>query len=304
LAIFSDTGTNRGMPVLLILVMVAWGANIPAIKALTGVLDVMWLAALRMLVATLVLTLGLWLRDRRLPRLSLAKWGYLGGTSFLIIYLNQVMFTHGMGLTTATSASLVMALIPPLSVAAGALLMRERVHKRAMLGIALGFAGVTLVVVMAPGAQLGITGLGEVLLVLGLLAFVGGGLLIQRVAQDIDVLVVGWSTYGMGSLMLLAHAMLDGGWVQARAALDTPMVWGYLMYSGVVGTALANLAWYFAIGRIGQSRASPFLYLLPIFGVLSSALMLGEPLGWWHLFGLVLVIAGTRLGTAPRIAPL
>jgi drug/metabolite transporter (DMT)-like permease len=44
--------------------------------------------------------------------------------------------------------------------------------------------------------------------------------------------------------------------------------------------------------------------LLPIFGVLSSALMLGEPLGWWHLVGLVLVIAGTRLGTAPRIAPL
>jgi drug/metabolite transporter (DMT)-like permease len=76
------------------------------------------------------------------------------------------------------------------------------------------------------------------------------------------------------------------------------------MYSGVVGTALANLAWYFAIGRIGLSRASPFLYLLPIFGVLSSALMLDEPLGWWHLVGLVLVIVGTRLGTAPRIAPL
>ncbi len=300
----SDTGANHGMPVLLILVMVAWGANIPAVKALTGVMDVMWVAALRMLLATLVLTVGLWLRDRRLPRLPVAQWCYLGATSFLVVYLNQVMFAHGMGLTTATSASLLMALIPPLSVAAGALLMRERVQQRVMLGIALGFAGVTLVVVKAPGAHLGITGLGEAVLVLGLLAFVGGGLLIQRLAQDIDVLVVGWSTYGMGTLMLLAHAMLDGDWGQARAALETPSVWGYLLYSGMVGTALANLAWYFAIGRIGQSRASPFLYLLPIFGVLSSALMLGEPLGWWHLVGLLLVIAGTRLGTAPRIAPL
>ena len=180
------------MPVLLILVMLAWGANIPAIKALTGAMDAMWIAALRMLVATLVLTVGLWLRDRRLPRLSRVQWCYLGVTSFLIIYLNQVMFTHGMGLTTASSASLVMALIPPLSVAAGALLMRERVHLRAMLGIVLGFAGVTLVVVMAPGADLGITGLGEAVLVLGLLAFVCGGLLIQRLAKDIDVLVVGW----------------------------------------------------------------------------------------------------------------
>jgi drug/metabolite transporter (DMT)-like permease len=292
------------MPVLLILVMVAWGANIPAVKALTGVMDLMWVAALRMLVATLVLTAGLWFRDSRLPRLPLVQWCYLGATSLLIIYLNQVMFTLGMDLTTATSASLVMALIPPLSLVAGALLMRERVDQRAMLGIALGFAGVTLVVVMAPGAHLGITGLGEAVLLLGLLAFVGGGLLIQRLAKDIDVLVVSWSTYGIGSLMLIAHAMLDGGWGQARAALDTPYVWGYLLYSGVVGTALANLAWYFAIGRIGQSRASPFLYLLPIFGVLSSALMLGEPLGWWHLIGLLLVIAGTRLGTAPRIAPL
>jgi len=292
------------MPVLLILVMVAWGANIPAIKALTGAMDVMWVAALRMLVATVVLTVCLWLRDRRLPRLPRAQWGYLGATAFLIIYLNQVLFSHGMGLTTATSASLVMALIPPLSVVAGALLMRERVRQRAMLGIALGFAGVALVVVMSPGARVGVAGLGEALLGLGLLAFVGGGLLIQRLARNLDVLVVGWSTYVMGSLMLVGHAMLDGGWVQARAAFDAPWVWWYMLYSGVLGTALANVAWYFAIGRIGQSRASPFLYWLPIFGVLSSTLMLGEPLGWWHLAGLVLVIAGTRLGIAPRIVPI
>ena len=292
------------MPVLLILVMVAWGANIPAIKALTGAMDVMWIAALRMLVATAVLTVCLWLRDGRLPRLPRAQWGYLGATAFLMIYLNQVLFSHGMVLTMATSASLVMALIPPLSVVAGALLMREHVHRRAVLGIALGFAGVTLVVVMAPGARLGIAGLGELLLVLGLLAFVGGGLLVQRLARHLDVLVVGWSTYVMGSLMLVSHALLGGGWAQTRAAFDAPWVWGYLLYSGVLGTALANVAWYFAIGRIGQSRASPYLYWLPIFGVLSSTLMLGEPLGWWHLAGLLLVIAGTRLGTAPRIVPL
>ena len=300
----AGAGATRGMPALLILVMVAWGANIPTIKALTGAMDVMWVTALRILVATVVLTACLWLRDRRLPRLSRAQWGYLGATAFLIIYLNQALFSHGMGLTTATSASLVMALIPPLSVVAGALLMRERVRQRAVLGIALGFAGVALVVVMAPGARVGVAGLGEMLLGLGLLAFVGGGLLIQRLARDLDVLVVGWSTYVMGSLMLVAHAMLDGGWGQARAAFDAPWVWWYLLYSGVLGTALANVAWYFAIGRIGQSRASPFLYWLPIFGVLSSTLMLGEPLGWWHLAGLLLVIAGTRLGTAPRIVPL
>lgn len=292
------------MPALLILIMLAWGANIPAIKGLTGVIDVMWVSALRMLVASFVLTACLWFRDGQLPKLRRSQWGYLMATAFLMIYLNQVFFSNGMALTTATNASLVMALIPPLSVVAGALLIREVVHWRAVLGITLGFAGVTLVVVMAPEARLGISGIGEVLLVLGLLAFVGGGLLIQKIARDLDALVVGWATYIIGSVMVLTHALIGGGWAQTRVAFESPWVSWYLLYSGVLGTALANVAWYYAIGRIGQSQASPYLYWLPIFGVLSSTMLLNEPLGWWHLAGLLLVIAGTRLGTTPRIIPL
>jgi drug/metabolite transporter (DMT)-like permease len=80
-------------------------------------------------------------------------------------------------------------------------------------------------------------------------------------------------------------------------------VWWLALYSGIAGTALSNVGWYFAINRVGQSRASPYLYLLPIFGVGFSAALLGEPLGWWHLVGLVLVIVGTRLGSAARAVP-
>ena len=114
---------------------------------------------------------------------------------------------------------------------------------------------------------------------------------------------MGWSTYVIGSLMLGIHAATAGGWERAQSAFDQPWVWWCLLYSGAIGTALANISWYFAIGRIGQSRASPFLYWLPIFGVGFSALMLDEPLGWWHLIGLALVVAGTRVGRGRPIVP-
>jgi drug/metabolite transporter (DMT)-like permease len=147
-----------------------------------------------------------------------------------------------------------------------------------------------------------VAGLGELVVMAGLLTFISGGLLVQRVTRNLDVLVVGWSVYVIGTTMLLAHALLIGGWAQAAAALDGPWIWSCVLYSGIFGTALGNVGWYYAIDRVGQSRASPYLYWIPIVGVAASALLLHEPLSWWHAAGLAMVIAGTRLGVVRRAA--
>jgi drug/metabolite transporter (DMT)-like permease len=288
------------MPLLLMTVMLMWGINIPAIKALTGVIDVVWVGAIRLVQATAVLTLLLLLRDRRLPRLTGAQWWALAQIAFLMVYLNQLLFTQGARLSSATNTSLVMALMPLLSLIGGALAFREAVSARALLGLALGFAGVTLVVLLAPGASLVVAGLGELLVAAALVTFIGGGLLVQRVTRDLDVLVVGWAVYGLGTLMLLSHAALGGGWEQAATAIDGPWIWFCVLYSGIIGTALSNVGWYYAIDRVGQSRASLYLHWVPIFGVAASALLLREALGVWHGVGLLMVLAGTWLGVAAR----
>jgi drug/metabolite transporter (DMT)-like permease len=288
------------MPLLLMTVMLMWGINIPAIKALTGVIDVVWVGAIRLVQATAVLTLLLLLRDRRLPRLTGAQWWALAQIAFLMVYLNQLLFTQGARLSSATNTSLVMALMPLLSLIGGALAFREAVSARALLGLALGFAGVTLVVLLAPGANLVVAGLGELLVAAALVTFIGGGLLVQRVTSDLDVLVVGWAVYGLGTLMLLSHAALGGGWEQAATAIDGPWIWFCVLYSGIIGTALSNVGWYYAIDRVGQSRASLYLHWVPIFGVAASALLLREALGVWHGVGLLMVLAGTWLGVAAR----
>lgn len=288
------------MPLLLMTVMLMWGVNIPIIKALTGVIDVVWVGAIRLVQATAVLTLLLLLRDGRLPRLTGAQWWALAQIGFLMVYLNQLLFTQGALLSSATNTSLVMALMPLLSLIGGALAFREAVSARALLGLALGFAGVTLVVLLAPGASLVVAGLGELLVAAALVTFIGGGLLVQRVTRDLDVLVVGWAVYGLGTLMLLSHAALGGGWEKAATAIDGPWIWFCVLYSGILGTALSNVGWYYAIDRVGQSRASLYLHWVPIFGVAASALLLREALGVWHGVGLLMVLAGTWLGVAAR----
>lgn len=294
-----SAGDARVVPVLLMAVMLAWGFNIPAVKALSGVMDVAWVGLVRLAVAAVVLTGCLLLRDRRLPRLSATDWLKLGTIAFLSIYLNQLLFVLGMRLTPATTASLVMALNPLLAVLAGALVFRERIGGRRALGIAVGFTGVALVVVLAPSASVAWPGLGELSLLAGLVVFIGGGLLIQLAVRNLDALVVGWAVYVAGSAMLGAHAVAAGGWERTVSAFELEWVWWCALYSGVLGTALSNVGWFYTIAWVGQSRASPYLYWIAIFGLVTSALTLSEPLGWWHAAGLALVVAGVRMGAAP-----
>jgi drug/metabolite transporter (DMT)-like permease len=292
----------RGISALLVVVMAAWGLNIPAVKALTGVMDLIWAGALRLCVATAVLVVCLLWRDRRLPRVDRVHWPLLGLVGFLTVYLNQVLFMAGVSRTTATNTSLVMALMPLMSVLAGAWVFADRVATRTWLGLACGFAGVALAVAGTAGATLNAPGLGELLLGMGLVAFIGGSVLVQRLLRSLDVLVVGLFSYGTGAAMLLLHALASGAGARTAAAFDLAWVWWTLAFAGIVGSALSNAGWYFAIGRVGQARAGPYLYWLPVFGVVFSAWVLGESLTAWHLAGLCLVLVGTWMVKPARAA--
>ncbi|NPC56961.1 DMT family transporter [Caenimonas sp. S4] len=285
------------MNAMLLAIMVAWALNITAVKALTSVLDEIWVATLRMVVASAVLTVCLLARDRRLPRFDRRQLAALGFAGFLMVYANQLLFSRGMHLSTATSAALIMALSPSISVAAAAVLFRERIPALRVLGIFLGFAGVALVIFNRRDASEVAAGLGEVVLLMGLITFVFGGALVQRLAKRLDSLVIGWAIYVGGTAMLVVHALAT----QDVRALPPELLDGrtllLVLYSGVLGTAVSNVAWYQAIATVGMAKAALFFYWLPIFGIAFAAAFLGEALSVWHIVALAAVIIGTRLGT-------
>ena len=65
----------------------------------------------------------------------------------------------------------------------------------------------------------------------------------------------------------------------------------------------SDIAWNRGIGMIGPSKAGLFLHLLPVYGTLLAALILGEVLRTYHFAGFGLILAGllltTRYGAAP-----
>lgn len=280
--------------------MAVWGVNVPLVKALTGWFDAPTIAVLRMIVASATFGALLWWRHGRLPRLSGRQWAGLMVCAFTMVYLNQIAFAAGLVRTPATNAALILATAPMISGLLAALAFGERLRPRQLVGLALGFAGVAVVVLHRVGAAVGGGGWGDLLVVCSVLSFAGGGVLVQRLARGLDALALSAVIYPAGTALLVVHALVMGDGALSRQPLFPGWwPWALIVFSGVFATALGNWVWNGAIARIGLARTAVYIYWVPVFGMGFSALLLGEPLNAWYGLGLVLVLGGSRLSAGP-----
>jgi len=190
-----------------------------------------------------------------------------------------------------------MALSPLVSALLAAVVFRERPTVSRLVGVALGFAGVAAVVLSHPGAGLSSAGAGDLMLVAAVVSFAAGGAIVQRLARHMHTLTISWAIYLVGALLLTLHAGIEAPALDSATLFPGWRPWAFILFSGVLATALSNLVWNRAIARIGVARTAVFLYWVPVFGVAFAALLLGERLTLWHLFGFLAVMAGTYLGT-------
>jgi drug/metabolite transporter (DMT)-like permease len=97
--------------------------------------------------------------------------------------------------------------------------------------------------------------------------------------------------------MLIPFSLAEAGWDDLRSAPDD--AWIPILYLGVFGTVLAFVLFYEGVSRIGPARAAAFAMLVPIFGVLSSVVILDEALGPNLVVGGAAIIAGLWLIQRP-----
>ena len=302
--------TDRlGLRWLLLGTMALWGLNLPVMKLLLPVFGTLGTPVLRMAAAcvllSLVLGLGLRMGRRGWPRVTLRQWAALVACGTVMIYVNQVLLMAGMQRTSATHAALIMALNPLMASLLAAGLLGVPLTRRRSSGVALGFGGVALVILQRGGAAAAGTLLGDALVIAAILAWVVGGVMVQRLADpargSLDSDTVSWAVNMVGLVLLAMHLV----WVGAPlVAVPAAAGWGMvalLLVSAWLSTAVGALVWNRALATLGVAHVSLYVYWVPIFGVAFSVRLLGEPLTPWHVVGLVAVLAGTWLGTRGEV---
>jgi drug/metabolite transporter (DMT)-like permease len=287
-----------------LLAVLVWGANFPVLKQVMAELGPLPAMCLRGLVSSAVLV-GFLAATGRWRRPTAAEAGPLLGVSLLGFTLNQLLYSYGLHLTTASHSGLIFTITPLVVFGMAHLTGQARMARLDVLGLALGLAGAVLIVgvpwqmpwVAAPGGRGGPTLLGDLLTVGAAVTWAWWTLLAAPVLRRHGtILATAWIT-AIGSLALVpaaAPALAGLAWTRVPWT-----AWAGLLFASTVAGALGSLLWYAAVRRIGAARTAIYANLESFFAVLAAAVMLGERVEGTALVGGAGVVAGVLLTRRP-----
>jgi drug/metabolite transporter (DMT)-like permease len=175
------------------------------------------------------------------------------------------------------------------------------VHGWRLVGFLVGLVGVGVLAGVHPqGGWWGVAG--TMAVVLASVSYAVGSLWGQRLIVHTSGLVLSATTM-IGGLIVLIPFGLSQMPSQVPGWKET----GSVIALALIGTALAQILLYRVLRSDGAARVSLVTYLLPATALLYGVLLLGEPVTWQELAGLVLILGGVALGSGavrfPRREP-
>lgn len=277
---------------LLVLTATIWGGAFIAGKISTEQLHPVSVAFFRFLGASMVLfPFMLWKEPLRLKP-SKKDWLMFGVLGLTGIFLYNVCFFIATKYAPLVKSSLVIAVNGPLIALLSTLLLKEKMTKEMLAGIAIAFAGAVYVISDGDFGALFQTGLQPVDLVLiaASLSWSLYSVFGKVVMTKYSPLVTTTYSAGIGTLMLLPFALFHTSWRDIQTSGWE--VWASLLYVAVLVSAISFIWWYQGIKKAGASKASVFINIMPISASVMAALFFDEKLTAVHGIGAFLIFGG------------
>ena len=278
----------------LLLLAAVWGGSFAFMRVAVPALGPLWLAFSRVALAFVAL-FALSLARRSIPPLS-AHWrGYLM-VGVVNSALPFALFCFAEQYISASAAAILNATSPLFGALIAALWLGEALTLRKIAGMALGLAGVVVLVGWQPEPLSG-------MMLWATLACLAAALCygIASVYAKQRMAAVPSSAIALYSQLAAAIVLAPALWLVPAPEPLTPLVAANVLALALASTAFAYLLYFRLIATIGPARALTVTFLIPLFGVLWGVLFLGEPFAANTLFGCALIVAGTWI--AARIAP-
>jgi drug/metabolite transporter (DMT)-like permease len=277
--------SSRQWTVLVLLTLV-WGINWPIMKIGVTGFPPLSFRALCMWLGTPVLA---WvLVAQRVPfRIGRKHWREL-----LLLATFNMFFWHGLIIVAVQSLSSGRAAIlgytmPMFSAVLGALVFGDRLAKRAWGGVAAASLGVVLLLwhelSNLSGKPMG------VLLALGAAStWALGTQLLRRTQMPVPTLAISfWMAFMTTGLMTVLAVLLERDQWHA----PSEATWGAIMFNAVLVFGFAQAAWFYLARSLPPVASTLSVMLIPVLGVFSGAVGLGEVLHWqdWAAVGLMML---------------
>lgn len=274
-----------------------WGSAFPCVKLgyelfqINGPASQILFAGLRFTLAGLLVLLWQFIRLRRVP-LPTGAFPEVAALGIVQTSIQYCFFYIGLAHTTGMKGSILNGAGSFFALLLAHFAYRDdKLNLQKILGCAVGFAGVVTINWNSNTTQGGFSLLGEGFVLLAAAAFAVGFLLSRRATQKISAQTAsGWQLF-LGGMILIFFGIAGGGSIPNVSQQGVIMLLYLAFLSAVAFTVWSLLLQYNPVGKIAV-----FHFLTPIFGVLLSALLLGESLsGARDLLALVFVCTGIAI---------
>jgi len=281
-----------------------WGSNFAVVKAALGEISPLAFNAVRFMIASGLMLVFLRIAGMRV-RIDRADWPALIGLGILGNTVYQVLFILGIDWTLAGNSALMLAAVPIFVSLMSVIFGHEHIPLIAWIGIVLSFVGIAFVVIGdARGLSFGNETLrGDLTMLVAAVLWsaytVGSSPYVRKYGTLPTTALTMW----IGAVGLIAvglPSLRDQSW----SAVST-WAWAGLLYSAVLGIAVAYVLWYYGVRHLGSSRTAVYSNLIPLVALVVAWILLGEKPGLTQIVGAVLIIGGIAItrGSRTRVTP-
>jgi O-acetylserine/cysteine efflux transporter len=262
--------------------MAIWGFNFVAISVGLKEMPPLLFTCVRFVITVFPLILFV-----RKPTLT---WWQIFSIGMTLLTLQFAFLFKGMQLGVGGGvASTVVQSQAFFTLIIAAVMLRERPARRDLAGLCVAALGILLIALTMSGAS----ALGIVMIVLAAFFWSIGNVLLKRAGNvDMLALIVYASLFPPIPLFLLSYVFEGPEQISAAVSgVSIASAWA-LLYIVVGSTLVGYTIWGFLLKNYAATQVAPFGLLVPIFGVFSGWLLMGEAFGPQRLLGAALVFAG------------
>lgn len=283
------TNARKAIPLLLLLTLV-WGTNWPLFPIAMREVSVWTFRAVSLVGAAFALLLIARLRGQSLaiPR---EHWRtvVLASLAYLVVW--NVASAYAAVLIPSGQAAILGFTMPFWTALIAWAVIGQKPTPRVLLALAIGFAGVLLLIVNGISAYARAPlGFG-----LGLLAGIGwavGTLILkQRPVPGSPLVTTGWQLL-VASVPIAIVALFNSGGHLSMPSMTTVLVIAYIT---LVPMSVGNVAWFSIVGLLPANIAGLSAVMVPVVAMISGAIVLHEPLGLVQWISMFCCAAGVAL---------
>jgi drug/metabolite transporter (DMT)-like permease len=273
-----------------------WGSSYLFIKIGVETFETFTLVALRLLIGAATLWVAFRLNGTALPR-KRRTYEHLLVMALINITIPFALITWAEQSVDSALAAILNSSVPLFVIVIAPLFLPdEPIRLNGVVGLAVGFIGVVLLV--SPGLMSATGDLaGSVALLGSSLAYALGNVYSRRNVRGLPPLVPAVFQVTFAFLIVGVIALVvERPWETVR---PDPAAWFSVIWLGVFGSGLAYMLYFRLLGRWGATRTALVAYLLPIYGIVLGFLVLQEHIDITLILGTALIIAGVAIVNSP-----